>query len=610
MDFVAFGPLSGREGGPGAVGELLGALGAMLTDSGGGGSDGSPFSYSGRLHTLPRCSGGAPEAGTWVARLTSTLGLACEAGRRERNCDSDDDGDEDEDEPSSASRSIWRGGSLAPRAGGGGCRGDSLDSLQHLSRDGFMRSWLPSYANVPDSLKPDGGRRGRSVCHITFFSVPKSHWRTLLSCRVGRMEVAGPPRCHPTHSLPNRLGASDDPKPIWGADEVDLALDAATGGLVPASPRPRAKRSLVVTADPQRGDLRVVQCLRTGRIHLQWFARRAPPPAGRLWPTPPPPESDPEEDLLLPGGAGDVRFEGVPCTDGEVLLLEYKNRGSPVPKGEDPWRRECFWLQEEWVSREEAPSTAGGEPGEGGREGAPAAGRRGARALAKQLMDLVDSPPKVSLSDSLPAFANIPGTGASVTIQDKNGLRVETVKPSDDLWKPIVSAARGGSTRCGGAPICSKLAASLGRIVKPKARDGLGGQRLPRVRARLLGARPRPKKEDSCSSGNGGGGRNRGSDGGGGSGGRGGSGTVALQAWFHDTARGVTAGAGMGAASAPPPPASITGELDDAYSECGKPNKVPLTAPGPPAAASGNQLLHSGTEANKEKEESIMYELD
>ena len=84
---------------------------------------------------------------------------------------------------------------------------------------------------------------------------------------------------------------------------------------------------------------------------------------------------------------------------------------------------------------------------------------------------------------------------------------------------------------------------------------------------------------------------------------------MALQAWFHETARGVTAGAEMGAASAPPPPASITGELDDA-TECGEPHKVPLTAPGPSAAASGNQLLHSGTEANKEKEESIMYELD
>ena len=27
------------------------------------------------------------------------------------------------------------------------CRHDSLDSLQHLSGDGFIRSWLPSYAN-------------------------------------------------------------------------------------------------------------------------------------------------------------------------------------------------------------------------------------------------------------------------------------------------------------------------------------------------------------------------------------------------------------------------------------------------------------------------------
>jgi len=74
-----------------------------------------------------------------------------------------------------------------------------------------------------------------------------------------------------------------------------------------------------------------------------------------------------------------------------------------------------------------------------------------------------------------------------MAIQDKNGLPVETVKPSEDLWKPNVSAARGGSTRCGGSPICSKLAASLERIVKPKARDGLGEKRLPRVRARLLG---------------------------------------------------------------------------------------------------------------------------
>lgn len=131
-----------------------------------------------------------------------------------------------------------------------------------------------------------------------------------------------------------------------------------------------------------------------------------------------------------------------------------------------------------------------------------------------------------------------------------------------------------------------------------------------------MGARLRPKQEDSSGSSNGGGGRNRGGGSGGGGGrvscseGGGSNGTVALQAWFHKTARGVAAGGGVGATSPPPSPASITGELDDAYSECGEPHKVPLQAPGKSAATSGKQLLHSGTEANKEKEESIMYELD
>ncbi len=32
--------------------------------------------------------------------------------------------------------------------GGRSCRFESLDSLQHLSADGFARPWLPSYANA------------------------------------------------------------------------------------------------------------------------------------------------------------------------------------------------------------------------------------------------------------------------------------------------------------------------------------------------------------------------------------------------------------------------------------------------------------------------------
>lgn len=42
---------------------------------------------------------------------------------------------------------------LARRAGVAGgavrCRGESLDHLGHLSADGCMRPWLPSYANLP-----------------------------------------------------------------------------------------------------------------------------------------------------------------------------------------------------------------------------------------------------------------------------------------------------------------------------------------------------------------------------------------------------------------------------------------------------------------------------
>jgi hypothetical protein len=49
----------------------------------------------------------------------------------------------------------WHAGRalLARRAGVWGgpvqCRGESLDRLGHLSADGCMRAWLPSYANLP-----------------------------------------------------------------------------------------------------------------------------------------------------------------------------------------------------------------------------------------------------------------------------------------------------------------------------------------------------------------------------------------------------------------------------------------------------------------------------
>lgn len=236
-------------------------------------------------------------------------------------------------------------------------------------------------------------------------------------------------------------------------------------------------------------------------------------------------------------------------------------------------------------------------------------------------MELLEKPPKISLADSLP-FAK---TGASVTSLDKNGMRVETVKPSEELWKPIVSASRGSPQ---GGLSCSKIAASLEQLIKPKLRaDDFSGEYQARSPVRFLSARLRQKKAGTAVGAGARPGSNRrlggkigdddsarGSSNGGCSTGnnrreRHGVGignAAALRAWFDKTAQSGAPGVG----SPPSSPASITGELDEAYSECGEPHEaVPLQARGG-TAATGSQLLQSGSEASKEKEESIMFELD
>lgn len=81
--------------------------------------------------------------------------------------------------PTSSRAGLPSSGPLPGRSGGlqrsgraglpsGPCRYESLDSLQHLSLDGFLRSWLPSYANVgkvllqpqPGAASGSGGGSG------------------------------------------------------------------------------------------------------------------------------------------------------------------------------------------------------------------------------------------------------------------------------------------------------------------------------------------------------------------------------------------------------------------------------------------------------------------
>lgn len=85
-----------------------------------------------------------------------------------------------------------RAGVLAPAR----CRDESLDALGHLSSDGFMRPWLPSYANVPVGLRSgseggSGGRAGGSggggggrggadrLVYVLMYRLDMPQWRVL-----------------------------------------------------------------------------------------------------------------------------------------------------------------------------------------------------------------------------------------------------------------------------------------------------------------------------------------------------------------------------------------------------------------------------------------------
>ena len=94
-----------------------------------------------------------------------------------------------------------RAGVLAPAR----CRDESLDALGHLSSDGFMRPWLPSYANVPVGLRPGsegssggrarggaggGGRGGADrLVYVLMYRLDIPQWR-VLAVRLVRSVLA------------------------------------------------------------------------------------------------------------------------------------------------------------------------------------------------------------------------------------------------------------------------------------------------------------------------------------------------------------------------------------------------------------------------------------
>lgn len=69
------------------------------------------------------------------------------------------------------------------------CRYESLDSLQHLSTDGFLRSWLPSYSNIAKVVNATGSSNGSATkyCYISVYKVHVPKWYKLLSVSAGRV---------------------------------------------------------------------------------------------------------------------------------------------------------------------------------------------------------------------------------------------------------------------------------------------------------------------------------------------------------------------------------------------------------------------------------------
>lgn len=67
------------------------------------------------------------------------------------------------------------------------CRGESLDSFQHLSSDGFAHSWLPSYSNLARKYQEKGFPQHFYLVILDTLC----KWQTVFTCRAGRMIVSG-----------------------------------------------------------------------------------------------------------------------------------------------------------------------------------------------------------------------------------------------------------------------------------------------------------------------------------------------------------------------------------------------------------------------------------
>uniref|UniRef100_A0A7S0WUB2 Uncharacterized protein n=1 Tax=Chlamydomonas leiostraca TaxID=1034604 RepID=A0A7S0WUB2_9CHLO len=266
-----------------------------------------------------------------------------------------------------------------PMRGGDHCRDESLDALQHLSIDGFMRPWLPNYANSGKLLTQAAKKGVGGIAHLIISLVPRDAgtnraWHCLSTVRAGRMMPAG--------SAPSALSSSGG--------------DAAGGGA--SSSREGAA---LVQPDLRKGTLALLQSTSDESVvKLVWRERKAKQagPYPSIWERPRPSsrsdderdEEEEEDDSPWDLDTAEVCFTTCPTRTsfrslgGQVLEVSSVRSGLPrriseeleeesegAAKPQPPHPPALFWLQERF------------------RDG----GMQGAAALAHRLQSYVRSPP-------------------------------------------------------------------------------------------------------------------------------------------------------------------------------------------------------------------------
>lgn len=171
------------------------------------------------------------------------------------------------------------------------CRGESLDSYQHLSSDGFAHSWLPSYSNLAKKYKEKGFPQHFYLVIMNSFS----KWQNVFSCRAGRM--------------------------------VSLNRNEESGKRVLEPLKKQGILSLMYSAD---ADSWCLQWKQNDCAEVQGL----PPLVSKK-------EKKEDEFSMRFTGPSKVRFEPVACETGEILgvhLVSNLYKRQPA----------FFWLQEEF----------------------------------------------------------------------------------------------------------------------------------------------------------------------------------------------------------------------------------------------------------------------